>query len=405
MIIPIWNPETTDYEKSYLATNYSAGVTTLDTKNNDRFAANDRIMVGEMGQEKTEIVTVSAVNSSNDTGLTVGTTQFSHSADDPVTVMQFDQVKIYRSTTGSAGSYSVLDTVAMDVDNSNLQTVYDDPTGLESYYYKVSFYHSVDAVESALSDPIPGGGWRRNQVGYIVDELLQEVGDPSEQYITRSELIGYFNDVNDDLLTQAAKPYTFLHTRTALTRTANQNYIDFPTDDYGDQTMWKFDRMDYNYTDTDTDPDTDTTDTITVVEPTYFRNRYSNNTIDSTTVSDGKPLEMTLDTSVNRFRFSHPAETTTSNVFYLHYWKYFDRIDSEGDVFETPTPKIYKLYSKAMYYRKRAESEPKYFAMADRLMADYIAEKARYNSHNRKDRGTPRSFSIANATIKRYRGR
>lgn len=401
MLIPVYNPETTDYEKSYLANNYSAGATSLEVSQNERFAEDDRIMIGQMGHEKTEIVTVSSVNA-NGTTIVTGATLHDHSADDPVTVLQFDQVKIYRSTTGSSGSYSILDTVALDVDNPSLQTVYDDTSGLSTYYYKITFYHSVDALESALSDPIPGAGWTRRQVGYIIDELLQELSDQAEQNISRSEVIGYFNDVNDDLTTQAAKPFDFLHTRTTLTRTANTAHIDFPTDSNGDQSMWKFDRMDYNYTDTTTDPDTDNTYTLTVVSPEYFRNKYSDNTIDSTTVDDQTQV-MTLDTSVNRFRFYPPFETTGAGVFYLHYWKYFTRIDSEGDTIETPTPRVYKLYTKAMYYRKRSVTEPKYNQQADRYMADYTAEKARYNSHNRKDRGTPRSFSIAGPTIKSFR--
>ena len=402
MIIPVYNPDTRDYEKSYLLDPVSADATTINVKNNERFAANQRIMIGEMGQERTEIVTVSAINSTNDTGLTVGQTKFSHNADDPVYVLQFDQVKIYRSTTGVSGSYSNLATVALDVDNDTLQTVYDDTTGLSTYHYKITFYHSVSTLESAYSDAIPGGGFRRKQVGYIVDEILQEVSDKNEVHVKREEMLGYFNDVNDDLITSAGKPYSFLHSRTTLTRTANTNYVDFPTDSNGDQTMWKFDRMDYNFTDTDTDPDTDNTETILVLPMDEFRNTYSDNTINSTTVTDAKPAAMALDTSVKRFRFSHPFETTTSNVFYLHYWKFFDTIDSEGDEVETPTPKIYKLYCKGMYYRKRAITESSYNATADRYFADYQIEKARYKQVDRLDRGSARGFRPQTSVNKIY---
>jgi hypothetical protein len=166
--------------------------------------------------------------------------------------------------------------------------------------------------------------------------------------------------------------------------------------------MWKFDRMDYNFTDATTDPDTDNTSTIKVMPMAEFRNRYTDNTISSVTTSDGKPDFMTLDTSVNRFRFSHPAETTLANVFYLHYWKYFTTIDSEGDQIETPTPKIYKLYTKGMYYRKRAITEPSYNATADRYFADYLIEKNKYKGVDRKDQGTPRGFRPRNATYKTY---
>lgn len=400
MVIPVINPETADLEKSYLADPIAAGVTSLTVKNNNRFAANDRIMIGEMGQEKTEVVTVSAV--SGGTVVTVGTTVFEHEADAPVYKLLFDQVKFYRATSLS-GSYSVISTQNLDVDNATLTTSYDDTSGTTSHYYKFTFYHSVSAVESAFSDPISGGGYRRNQVGNIIDEILQEVGDVNESHVTRREVLGYFNDVNDDLTINVSKPYDFLRTRTTLTRTANAITVDFPTDSNGDETMWKFDRMDYNYMDSTTDPDTDHMSTITVLPEEEFRNRYSDIEITSTNVSDAKPEAISLDTAVNKFRVWPASETTIANAFYLYYWKYFTRIDSEGDLIETPTPKIYKLYSKGMFYRKRAVTEPSYLQTADRLFADYQVEKAKYTGVDRKDRGTPRSFRPETRTIKSFR--
>lgn len=402
MLIPVYNPETTDLEKSYLSNPYPAGATSLEIKNNNRVTSNDRIMLGEMGNEATEIVTVSAV-SANGTTLTTGATVFPHSADDPVYVLRFDQVKFYRSTDGGV-NYSILSTEAMDVDNADLTTKYDDTSGLPAYYYKFSFYHSIDLVESDFSDVIAGTGWRREQFGRIIDEILQEVSDPQEMNITRTELLGYFNDVNDDLQVSVAKPYSFLYTRAALTRTAARNYIDFPTDSDGKQTMWMFDHMDYNFTDATTSPAVDDTSTITVIPPTEFRNLYPDNTIDSTTESDDKPVQMCLDTSVNRFRFSHPALTTLANVFYLHYWKYFDVIDSEGDIIETPTPKIYKLYAKHMYYTKRTLSDVNFSSLASKYNQDYQVEKVHYKTVNRKDAGTPRSFRPETASIRSFRG-
>ncbi len=399
MILTLLNPETDDLEKSNLANPYSTGATTIEVKNNDRFAANDRIMIGEMGHEKTEIVTVSSVSAAGKT-MVIGATEFDHSANDPVYKLRFDQGKFYRSTDGGT-NYTLLATVDLDVDNANLSTLYDDTTGLVSYYYKMTVFHSVSAVESAYSDPISGSGWRREQVGNIIDEVLTEVSDKNEIHVSRQELLGYFNDVNDDLQTNTSRPYDFLHARANLTRTADTNYIDFPTDSNGRQTMWKFDYMDYNFVDSDTS--TDITSTIETIPEPEFRNIYQDNTIDSTTVSDAKPVAMTLDTSVNRFRFSHPFETTSATAFYLHYWKNFDVIDSEGDIIETPTPKIYKLYLKGIYYRKRAIAEQSYQATADRYFADYLVEKNKYTMHNRKDAGSPRGFRPRSSTVARYR--
>jgi hypothetical protein len=402
MVIDVFNIETTNLEKSYLSNPYSVGTTAILVKNNNRFAASDRIMLGEMGNEATEIVTVSSVSADGNT-MVIGATIFAHSADDPVYQLPFDQVKFYRSTTGSTGAYSVISTQAMDVDNADLQTHYDDTTGLSTYYYKFTFYHAISTVESAFSDIIAAPGWRREQVGHIIDEILQEVSDLNELNMSRSELLGYFNDVNDDLQVNVSKPYDFLHTYTTLARTLNINYVAFPTDSDSKQTMWKFDRMDYNFTDTIVTPNVDNTTTITVIPPEEFRNTYSDNVVSTTNVSDDKPTAMTLDTAASRFLFASPFETTDSNALILYYWKYFTTIDSEGDVIETPTPKIYKLYSKGMYYRKRAITEKNYIATADRYFADYQIEKNKYKGIDRKDVGTPRSFRPETSTITSFR--
>lgn len=401
MILPVYNPDTTEYEKSYLSLSTAVGVTSLTVKNSDRFAANQRIMIGQMGQEKTEVVTVSAVNADGIT-ITVGATVFPHSADDPVFVLQFDQVKYYRSTTTSTGTYTLLTTVSLDVDNENLQTIYDDVSGLTTYYYKVSMYHSISTVESALSDPIPGGGFSRNQVGNIIDEILQEVSDVNEVHVTRNEVLGYFNDVNDDLQQNASKPYDFLRARTTLTRTAGQNYVAFPTDSSGNQTMWKFDRMDHQFIDSTTTPVTNNTYTLKVWSEEDFRNNFQNNTFSSSNEGD-QISDMTIDTAVNLFRINPAPLTTQAGAFYLYYWKFFTQLDSEGDTIETPTPKIYKLYCKSMYYAKRAIADVTLGTTANNYAGQYAQEKARYKMIDRMDKGTPRSFQPPSSIYNNYR--
>jgi len=401
MIVTTFNPNTDSLEKSYLANPYSVGVTSIVVKNSDRFVANQRIMIGEMGLEATEVVTVSAVNADQQT-LTIGATLFSHSADDPVYVLRFDQVKIYRSTNGINGTYSLLSTVNLDVDNADLTTKYDDTSGSSAYYYKTSVYHSISTLESSLTDAIQGSGYRRNQVGYIIDEILREVGDEQEQHVSRLEILGYFNDVNDDLLLNVARPYDFLRARTTLDRTAGVNYINFPVDSNGDQTMWKFDRMDYNFQDPTTTPVTNITYTLRVIPEEEFRNTYQDNTLDVTT-EDDKTQVMCLDTAVDRFRFSPPFSTTGAGAFYLYYWKYFTRISTEGQEIETPTAKIYKLYVKWRYYDKRAAAELSYKTLVQDFQGQYQREITNYTKVNRKDQGTPRGFRPASSTFNTYR--
>lgn len=403
MKITAFNPLTDHIERTYLAQSYSAGVTSIEVKNNDEFANNARIMIGEMGQEKTEIVTSGTPNA-NGTTVPIGATLFSHEANSPVYVLQFDQAKFYRSTTGINGSYSLLATEALDVDNANLETVYDDNTAQTGYYYKVSFYNSSTAVESALGDALPAiTGWATDQVGYTIDQIYREINDPTEQFLSRAELIGYFNDVNEDLLIGVARPYRFLHTRVVKDRTANQAYLSYPTDSAGNQLMWKFDRLDYRFVDNTTNPVTDQTNTVQIVDIAYFRNRFSDNTVDSTTVDD-VITEACLNDTTQAIDY-HPASATTSTYgcFYLYYWKFFDRISTEGQTFETPSALIYKLYALMRYYYKRSVTEPAYLKLASIWDAKYAAERARYKSHDRIDQGTPRRFSSENNTTRSFR--
>lgn len=401
MIITTLNPSTDALEKSYLTNPYSSGVNTLQVKNSDRFAVSQRIMVGEMGLEATEIVTVTGINADQQT-LTISTTLFSHAADDPVYVLRFDQVKIYRSTNGLSGTYSVLSTVNLDVDNADLSTIYDDTAGTSAYYYKTSVYNSVSAIESSLTDPIQGSGYRRNQVGYIIDEILREVGDEQEQHVSRLEMLGYFNDVSDDLLLNVSRPYDFLRARTTLTLTTGTNYVDFPTDSNGDQTMWKFDRLDFNFQDPTTSPVTNITYTIKILPEEEFRNNYENNQIDVTT-EDDKLQVATLDTALQRFRYAPPTLTTQAGALYLYYWKYFDRISTEGQVVETPTAKIYKLYAKWRYYDKRSGAELSFKTLVQDFQQQYVREINNYTKVNRRDKGTPRGFRPESREMREYR--
>lgn len=403
MVITAVNPSTDELEKTFLSQSYPLGVSSVEVKNNLKLNNNDRLLVGEMGLSQSEIVTAGTPNA-NGTTLPIGTTLFSHPADTPVYQLQFDQVKFYRSTNGINGTYTLIATVNLDVSSADKETTYDDTTAVSGYYYKVSMYNSVSTVESALGDPLPATeGWNTNQAGYTIEQFYLETGDVTESQVSRQELFGWFNEVNDDLTINVARPYRFLYTRTVLDRTANLNYLTLPTNSDGTQQIWKFDRLDYRFLDNSTNPVTDTTDTVPIYETSYFRNRYDNNLIDSTTVSDTIQAA-TLNDATNAIDY-YPASQTTSTYgcFYLYYWKHFNRITTEGDIFETYSDRIYKLYALAKYYRKRSITDPSYLNQANAYMADYNMEKINYKKHDRHDRGTPRKFRNENQITKSYR--
>lgn len=386
MLVTAYNPETDDYERTYLSNANSAGVTSLKVRNNNKFAANDRVMIGEMGRERTEILTVSSVSGGDTIVLSSGTV-FAHDADDPIYILRYDQVKFYRSTSGSGGTYSILTTVALDVDNENLTTVYDDTSGLSSYYYKISFYHSISTQESDLSDAVPGGGYDRNTVGFLIDEILEEVKDQTEQFTSRKEILGWFNEVSDILSKRTKKPWSFLHTRTTATRTASQAYISYPTN------VWKFDRIDYVY-----NPDSSTN----ITYPLRFKpmEEFRRLTEDNTASESDELKYYTIDTAVDLIRLYPTPDTTAATAFYIHYWKTFTQIDSEGDTFETPDPRCYKLYVLSRFYRNKSASDSSYLSLSNLYSADFYNEITDMLRTNRKEVGSPNGFRYLPQTYK-----
>lgn len=377
MKLTVANPLTTNLEKSYLTSSYSAGVTTININNNDRFLPSQKIMVGEMGHERTEVVTISTVTSPGTTFTLTGSgLVFAHDADTPVYVLKYDRVHFYRSVTGITGAYTLLADVAMDVDNANLSTIYDDTAGLTAYYYEVSFYGTYDTTETSLSDPIPGTGYPRGTAGYLINEVFAELGDMTQQNMSVDETINLINEVNDDLISQSRRPYRFLKTSQLLNITGGNPRVSLPTN------LTKFDRMLYTNV---FDQRTDSYRRISMDEMEYIN-------YDNTTIPTDQMLYIAIDESTNElFLFPTPVSNATGGIK-LFYWRKFNPVTSLAAVLETPNTRIYKLFLMGRYYRKRAVKEPDYMAISQQYLSDYNTEIVKLQRSNKIDIGTPQSL-------------
>lgn len=405
MLVTAFNPSTDDLEQTFIAQSYALGQSTIEVKNNQAFSNNARILIGQLGLSQSEIVTSGTPNA-NGTTLPIGSTLYSHPANTPVYVLQFDQVKFYRSINGIGGIYTLLagTPIPIDVTNDNVTTSFDDTSAVSGYYYKVSMYNSKSMTESAQSDPIPAiTGFARNQVGYIIDKILRDLNDPTEENVTRDEILGYMNEVNDDLIINVSVPYKWLKTRQVFARIAASNYIKYPTDSSGNSLMWKFDHIDYNFVDNTTTPVTNDTYTVEVSPSlTYFRNRWTTNRNDNTTQND-KVQEVVLNDTMQEFDY-YPYSLTSSNaVWYLYFWSKLIDLTTEGQTIQTPTPRIYVQYVKYQYFLKRSVTEPTYLQMSTQYYKEYISERSRLKSHDRTDVGTPRRIESEGWVRKSYR--
>lgn len=380
MTLQSYNPSTENLEKSYLSAAYSVGVTSIVIRNNDRFSVGGRILIGEMGSENAEMVTVSAVNADKVT-LTVGATKFPHSASDPVYVLKYDQVRFYRSTTTIGGSYTALDTVDLDVDNKDKKTYYDDTTGMTAYFYKVAYYHSIAATESELSEPIPGEGYSRKQVGTIVNDFLTEVGDLQQDYMKVPQILSLMNEVNEDLIGQSRRPLRCLSKKVLKTITADDDRISLPDD------LVRLDRV--KHENTDGIVTTIGNKKIVSIEELEYA-QYEQNTIPNPV---GAPITaLAIDDTTNELVIFPTPTTTQTDKITIYYWGEFDVISSLSDTIQVPVGRIYKLFLLSRYYRIRAKKDDSFLNLSREYLQEYTTEIVKLQRAQKVNIGTPMSF-------------
>lgn len=361
MNIVAFNPEVGHLEKSYLGKSYASGVSAVLIKNSNKFADGQKVLIGSMGRERSEILEV------NGTGLTstnlpfTTNTAFPHDADDPVYVLEYDKIRIYRSTTGENGVYSQLAEIDIDVDNPDNATYYDDANALTTYWYQVAYYDSVGDEESNRTSPMAATGYTRKQLGTIIPGVAKDVGDPEFIEADVEQYISWLNDINDDLITQAKRPYRFLKTSVSLDVEAGDSTALFPAD------FWKINFIEaHEYGASGSVRTFRARDFASVTKAQYQLDLYTlgGDYIDGVAVDDEE----------EKLIFFPKARVQRLNAFTLHYYKNFTPFTSLSDTVETPNTLIYKLGLKREYYLKKADSDNKYLAKYNEYDKKYNAE-------------------------------
>jgi hypothetical protein len=385
MIISAFNPETFDLEKTYLSSFIAAAGTSLAVKNNSEFAATNKILVGEMGQEKSEIRTVSSVNA-NKLAIVVDALLFDHNADVSVYKLAYNQIRFYRRT--SIGAAPILQTtVDIDVDDADKITRWDDTTSLTTYFYQTAFYNSVTTEESELSDPISAVGYDIKSAGAIIDQVVRRVRDTGYTVLSFNEYIDVMNEVGSDLITQAQRPYTFLKKKTLLDTVADQAYIDLPVD------LWKFNHVFTGYISGGVTRFTEKTP----LTEEQFNQRYDS----SNYPAQDNILDVAIDEDNTQILIHPKAKTAQTGIVKLSYYKTFTPITKAGDLIETPNNLIYRYKLMAEYYSAKSEVDRQWANLAQKYEDKYGSEVVKMQRSNRLDVGTPRSFKSPRAYRRR----
>jgi hypothetical protein len=147
--------------------------------------------------------------------------------------------------------------------------------------------------------------------------------------------------------------------------------------------MWKLDRFEYVYTD-----NAGNASTYPVRVKTLGEFRYNYGDSSGGTANDELQF-IALDDTSSVFRLWPRSLTTASNTFYIYYYKTFTQLDSEGDIFETDTPRVYKLYALHKFYMKKAFADPMTVNYANTWLSKYEQEVSKMKRGENKDAGSP----------------
>lgn len=171
--------------KAYLDADSASGVSALSADGTD-FAISQYIIIGQPGNEKSEIVQVHASTSPTSTTITlVAATSFPHNRGDVLRFIPYNQITPERSVNGGT-SFSTLSAlnIRADATETYLQRTADASTDV----YRYRFSNSTSALFSAYSDNLTASGYADNTIWSIKQRALRQVGEKTSDLITDQDL-------------------------------------------------------------------------------------------------------------------------------------------------------------------------------------------------------------------------
>ena len=333
MRVDVQNPDLSGEERTYLTADYSSG-TSLTVANNNGATTNWYAVVGEPGQEQTEIQRITGT-SGNETITIASALVFDHAKSTPVYITQFNQWSFERKPTG--GSFAEIDDspLDMDWDNENKATRVVVSGGLTTDTYRWRPYSEATGIHGTYSDELVGTGLARTKIGYLVRQVQK---NPIAKNIKDELIIDYFNDFQDHVYINIPTAWWFTKEGTQVATEAGV-YKYSISDNWSDLLSIKF--LLYRYI----SGDTDTKYPLTWSPDAEFYNLK----MDANQANDDYVKYWTRiapdSSSAKGYIGLHPTPKTGD--CYIQPVQFFEltRLDSFGDTIAIPYPKGYLDYA------------------------------------------------------------
>lgn len=217
---------------SYLVTNYTAGIGTFSILNatDTTFAANAFLLLGNFGAEDAEIVKIQSVNSTTGEIIITSTTKFAHSESTRVTILPYDKIRFFHTTTTTFDTVTPL-TGYVDLQPSDWFTTYSDEAYSTGYGW-YTFYNSVTLTSSEESNAIPYIGFEPNTTDQILNDFFSMISNKDLKLVTRDDALSWASEAYSKMrnkLNLTNVEYT-ASAITSLAVTAGTIEYDLPTD-------------------------------------------------------------------------------------------------------------------------------------------------------------------------------
>jgi hypothetical protein len=197
MIIKTRNLQHIGVPKTYLTNPVVSGTNVLPWKNPAGFNASWGIQVGEMGEEQTEVVVLSASTPAGTAGTISGTLLYDHPSDTPIYGIKYDQVIFERSTAGTAGTATPMTSGTVTYQADGTVTQFDDTSGASTYAYRARYYNAT-LGSTSQSDWITPQGFQFYSLASIRRRVKDKLWDST--YIRDDLTIdNWINEYKDEM--------------------------------------------------------------------------------------------------------------------------------------------------------------------------------------------------------------
>ncbi len=197
-------------ERTFLTADVDVSDTSLTVKavDSNAWADNDWIILGEIGTGNAEIMqikgTVTDGTTLNIDNAGSGGTRYTHSINEPVYRIDFNQVEFNRNTTDTTSGVSVLSTAEVQPDD--LFTRFEDTANTTGFGF-VRFKNSETSAFSPYSDGIPYTGYPATSLGRMIRMVRRHLNEPDIDNITDEDIIEEINEKQRDVAHERLWPF------------------------------------------------------------------------------------------------------------------------------------------------------------------------------------------------------